>query len=198
MQSRHVLLQSVGLNVAHRFLRHRSANHELAILIFFRKGEIGLTVTENIHSRFKILLIAERDFKCVADTDNTGMTDLMVTKQCSDFAGRSFNAFCHGRLHVYGEQKVHTAAKVKTEIHRKRVDLKQPSRSIRNEVKRDDIRRIGRIRIQCFFKHVAGTELKFAVCRSKTYANRVLLSALLKENAVGFDLSGGKCVFNRL
>ena len=24
------------------------------------------------------------------------------------------------------------------------------------------------------------------------------LSALLKENAVGFDLSGGKCVFNRL
>ena len=63
MQSRHVLLQSVGLNVAHRFLRHRSANHELAVLIFFRKGEIGLTVTENIHSRFKILLIAERDFK---------------------------------------------------------------------------------------------------------------------------------------
>ena len=126
------------------------------------------------------------------------MTNLMVTKQGSDFAGRCFNTFCDGRLHVNGEQEVHTAAEVKTEIHRKCVDLKQPGRSIRNEVERDDVERIGRIRIQCFFKHVAGTKLKFAVCRSKTNANRVLLSALLKENAVGFDLSGGKCVFNRL
>ena len=52
------------------------------------------------------------------------------------------------RLHVHLHQEVHAAAQVQAEVHRHRAQRRQELRRAREQVQRDDVGRVGSVRVQ--------------------------------------------------
>ena len=86
MQCRDVLLQRILLYILHGFLGHCADNHVFARLFGLGKRQIRLAVSQNIKRIVFVFGIAERNLKRVTDSIDTGMTNLLITKDSPDFA----------------------------------------------------------------------------------------------------------------
>ena len=120
------------------------------------------------------------------------MADALVAELRAQIRSRGFNTLRNGCAHVNLKQEMHAAAKVEAEIHRAAVEREEPVGRIRGEVERGNVARILRIGIKRAVDDFTRFKLLFSLRRIKANANRVLLRALLKIDAVGGELRVGK------
>ena len=149
-----------------------------------------MRITQQILSLCTFFFRAESDVQSHTVTRDTGMTDSFFTELRTHIASQCIHTLLNGCTHIHFQQEVNATTQVKTQVHRQSTKTQEPLRSIRNQVQCHHISRIGRIRIQSLFNHFLGLQLQLCLRRFETNTNRRLLSALLEENAIGFDLSG--------
>ena len=107
--------------------------------------------------------IAEAHLQAVAVAADAGVADVLVAQQRAHVAGQRFGLLRQRGLHVHLHQEVHAAAQVQAQVHRQRVQLRQPGRRARQQVQRDDVARVGRIRVQRLGQRVLGLDLRVGV-----------------------------------
>ena len=189
MKRRDILLQRVILYVLNSLLRKLRVDHIRSLGGFGqREQQIRLRVAQEIVCAIAFFGRRKTDFNIVADTADAGVTDALVAKLRTQIGSNGVCTLGERRTHVNLQQEVHTAAQVKTQIHRQSIDRKKPSRRIRHQIQSHDMARILRIGIERLLNHFARTKLLFSLSRIKTHADGILLCALFKEEPVGLEV----------
>ena len=189
MKGRDVLLERIVLDVLDRTLRERRAD-DVGLTLRFgeRQHQIRLGVSQKVVRTGAFFGAREADLDVVPHAVDPGVADALVAKLRAQVRRGRVGALRDRRSHVDLEEEVHAASQVKPQIHRERVDREEPLRRVGHEVQGDDVARILRIGIQRLVDHFAGAELLFGLRRVKAHADRILLRALLEEDAVRFQV----------
>ena len=197
MQRRDVLLERVVLDVLNRLLRERSANHVGRSGRFGQlEDEVGLRVAHQVVRARTFLFGRKADFDVVADTIDARVANALVAELRAQVGSGRFCALGNCSTHINLQQEVNAAAKVKAEIHRLTVERQEPIGGIGRQVERCNVARILRIGIECAVDDFACFELLFGLRWVKANADRVLLSPLLEEDAVGGEVRIGERLLN--
>ena len=144
-----------------------------------------MCLTHHVRGARPIVRTVKAHFDRIARTADARVTNLLVAELGTEIRRRTFGLLLNGRVHINLQEEMHTAPKVKPQVHRQRIDLQKPSRGVGNQVRRHDVRGIRTVRIKRLFNRFTGLKLFFGLRRVKTHANRVLLRPLFKEDAVG-------------
>ena len=145
------------------------------------RAQIGLAVGDGVACLVARLGIAELDDQAVALAVHAGVTQVLVAHDGAQVGRHRVEALGQRALHVDLEQEMHAAAQVKAEVHRQRVQRGQPARGGRKQIERDDVLRVGGIRVEGFLQHVLGLQLDIRVREAGLDAVEVELDAVVRD-----------------
>ena len=137
----------------------RTGEAEVAGVGVFEPLQVGQLVFEQVLRGRAGGGIAEADGDAVAVADDAGVADVLVAQQRADVAGQRVGLLGQRRLHVDFHQEVDAAAQVEAEIHRQRVDRRQPARRARQQVERHHVALVARVGVQRGGERVLGLAL---------------------------------------
>ena len=198
MQRGDILLDRVVLNVADRLIGHAGNNLIVAAVLTVFKREIRIGAADQIEGLIAGVLIRELHHDRVAGAVNAVIADVLIAELRADIGRVRVNTLLNGGLHIDFETEMHSAAKVKTEVHRLAADRREPFRSVRHEVQRDHIIRVRRIRVQSPFQHLTALKLELGVRHAETHADAGarLLAAGIQVDGLRLDSCGSQRVLN--
>ena len=107
--------------------------------------------------------VTEAHLDVVAVAADAGVAHVLVAQQRAHVAGEGLGLLRQRRLHVDLHQEVHAAAQVQAQVHRQRVQARQPGRRARHQVQRHDPARVGRVGVQRLRDRVLGLDLRVGV-----------------------------------
>jgi hypothetical protein len=99
------------------------------------------------------------------------------------------------------QQEVHTATQVKAEVHRQGMQRSQPLWRCGQQIQRNDVLRVGRVRIEGLFQNILGLQLGVRVFQASLDAVGVQLDTFVADagglqgffdsgSSLGVDLDG--------
>jgi hypothetical protein len=106
------------------------------------------------------------------------VADVLVAQQGADVAGQRIGLLRQRRLHVDLHQEVDAAAQVEAEVHRQRVDRRQPARRARQQVQRDDVARVVRIGVERGDQRVLRLALRIEIGEAGLHRVAVVLDEI--------------------
>ena len=134
----------------------------------FLAGSTGFGITETDHDPFAV----------AADA---GVAHILVTQQAAQVGGGRVETFGDGTRHVDLQEEVHAAAQIEAEVHRQGMQRGQPLRRCGEQIERDDVLRIGGVRVEGAFQDVLGLQLGVGILEACLDADRVELDAVMGD-----------------
>jgi len=116
------------------------------------------------------------------------VADVLVAQDRAHVAGGRVGLLGERRLHVDLHQEVDAAAQVEAEVHRQRVQHRQPARRARQQVERDDVGRVVRVGVERRRERVLGLALRVEVGEARLHRVAVVLDEVGLQARLGEDV----------